>query len=1315
MNSAKRRTYPLTDAQRGVVMAIIAEPASTAYNLPCAISLPAYVDIPRLQHALRTIVAARPTLRTRFIEDVATGSVRQYAASDLEVAIPVLQMSDDEVRDYAEHRFARPFKLFGQENLFRIEILQTPTQAHLLIDISHAVVDGLTLARWLLQRDLPDAYAGRELCEERRSIFEIAEAENAAYGDERYEASHRWFSERFADVEFARISTEKPSEGGQLLTTEVKMPRKGAERWCRRNGIRPELLFLGAFGLTLAKLSGTLKPAFCILHHGRTEPGALRAYGMFVRSMPMLINADGDLTTRQYFDLLRENEAETLRHAAYPVSHLYREIGTTPAATFGFQTSSIREMLRLDDRLLPGRQLPRSGVRGDLSCTVYVAEKDFALRVETSSEQHSATILRRIARALKFCAEQLMCDASQPIGKIRLVKENEFYRLRDLGDGKRVYLNTFSDLRVRMELYSTKRPNDVAILDENGETTYGELGRLIAQRKEEFSKMGVKEGDLVGISTSRNRDFIVEIFALWALGAAFSPAREGTKRKKPKILRHNLPTEGAGTAYVIYTSGSTGTPKGVIVPHEAIANLASFVHETWRITPQSRIACHSSFAFDASLEDIFGALHAGATLCIIPESLRRDPEAVSRYLAENNITGGCFTTSFGLQLRTEDIPLDYICLGGELLTQIPRAHAHTRILNTYGPTEFCVNATWHKVSKRRLYDEIPIGRPVWNTQASVVDPHGQLLPRGFQGELWLEGVQAATGYLDDAELTAKKFVERDRFSHPAYCTGDIVRWNEHGELIFVGRRDRQVKLRGYRIEPAEIESAMRSIKGVQEAAADVRRVGEHMEICAFYTAAQNLQPSELRNALKAKLPEYMMPSRIQQLEQFPLNSSGKISIRKLPTPNIMPQQVEAPQNETERLWCEAFGEVLGSDNVGRTTDFFDAGGTSLMAVELIAAARRRHLEATYSDVFAKTTPEQLASSHSEEPKREKAPRKGAQKPRADIHSAPETTTSYLITGAAGFLGAHLLREIWERTDGRIACFVHDKDETPRETLLRSLTYYFGNEMAAQIVGDKRISIGGGDIAEAADWEQFAALSHPIVIHAAADVRQFARGGEILRTNRDGTLKAIVFCLRTEGMLYFVSTISVAGLSFKLERKKKILGENDVNIGQIMLTDYVLSKTLSETDICNAVENCRLQAHILRIGNLAPRSSDGRFQPAANRSGFLQLLAALRAEIKKGEAMSEAARALAEMKVDISPVDIVAKKIADLVLSAPETREGRIATHIFSRNTLTMKEILQQGGSIASLIPEQPALSAEVLALMTQEMRPNDVSQGAWCF
>ncbi|MEG1718647.1 MAG: AMP-binding protein, partial [Bacteroidales bacterium] len=253
-------------------------------------------------------------------------------------------------------------------------------------------------------------------------------------------------------------------------------------------------------------------------------------------------------------------------------------------------------------------------------------------------------------------------------------------------------------------------------------------------------------------------------------------------------------------AYMIYTSGSTGKPKGVMIPHRAKLNFIHFVAKRWELSADSHICCHSNFGFDASVEDLYPVLSVGGTLHILSTELRENLPGLYDYICRHGITGGCYTTQYGVLLAsTYDLPIDYICLGGEKLSSNPNTKA--RVYNTYGPTEFTVDATYFELEHGKYYKNIPIGRPLYNSSAYIVDKNNHLVPRGVEGELCLIGRQIARGYWNRPELTAEKFIDCPFIEgEKMYRTGDLARWNEDGDLEYLGRIDSQVKLRGFRIE-----------------------------------------------------------------------------------------------------------------------------------------------------------------------------------------------------------------------------------------------------------------------------------------------------------------------------------------------------------------------------------------------------------------------------------------------------------------------------------------------------------------------------------
>ena len=242
-----------------------------------------------------------------------------------------------------------------------------------------------------------------------------------------------------------------------------------------------------------------------------------------------------------------------------------------------------------------------------------------------------------------------------------------------------------------------------------------------------------------------------------------------------------------GLAYMIYTSGSTGKPKGVMISHRAKANFMHFISKEWGHNAKSRIFCHSSFSFDASIEDLYPVLTVGGTLYIVPQEARRDMDLLQQFIVSNGITGGSFTTQFGqmLLLQYPDLPVKYIVIGGEKMTVVPQCNC--RLINTYGPTEFTVDSTFYEVEKGREYKNIPIGRPLYNLAGYVVDKYGHLMPQGVPGELCLAGPQIANGYWHREDLTREKFTNVLFTSDKVYHTGDLVRYNEDGDIEYLGR------------------------------------------------------------------------------------------------------------------------------------------------------------------------------------------------------------------------------------------------------------------------------------------------------------------------------------------------------------------------------------------------------------------------------------------------------------------------------------------------------------------------------------------------
>jgi len=406
-------------------------------------------------------------------------------------------------------------------------------------------------------------------------------------------------------------------------------------------------------------------------------------------------------------------------------------------------------------------------------------------------------------------------------------------------------------------------------------------------------------------------------------------------------------------AYVMFTSGSTGVPKGVMVSHGAIANQMRWSQERFPLGPDDRVLHNASYSFDVAVWELFAPLRAGACVVLPSEEEHRDPSALARLLRQQRVTVmACVPSLLRALLEDADFArcdaLRLLFCGGEPLPRdlhdrfremLPRC----RLVHLYGPTEAAITSLFFECDAALAEERVPLGRPVTGLRAHVVDEQLHLAPCAVPGEIALAGVGLADGYLGRPDLTAERFVPDPYATAPGarlYRTGDLAKRRADGTLSFVGRADHQVKVRGFRIEAGEIETALERMSGVARAAAVARRDGGEARLVAYVASAGGAPPSEaeMRAELRRVLPEYMVPSLFVTLEALPLNANGKIDRAALPEPGKTVRSAEwvAPRTPVEETICEVWQAVLGRDRVGAGDDFFEIGGDSLLATQVVA-------------------------------------------------------------------------------------------------------------------------------------------------------------------------------------------------------------------------------------------------------------------------------------------------------------------------------------------------------------------------------------------
>jgi nonribosomal peptide synthetase DhbF len=419
-----------------------------------------------------------------------------------------------------------------------------------------------------------------------------------------------------------------------------------------------------------------------------------------------------------------------------------------------------------------------------------------------------------------------------------------------------------------------------------------------------------------------------------AAAVAGLPGGEVTDRERtsPLLLAH--------PAYVIYTSGSTGRPKGVVVSHLGLASLSEFLIRTLGIGPGSRVGQVASLSFDAAVMELLMSLPAGAAL-VLPEQGPLAGDVLAEALGELRVSHALVSPAALAGVAAGRLPgLECLIVGGEACPgELAAAwSAGRRMFNAYGPTEVTVVAT---TSGPLPGDGAPlIGGPIWNVRAYVLDGRLGVVPAGVAGELYLAGAGLARGYLNRAGLTAERFVACPfGAGERMYRTGDLVRWRDGGELEFLGRVDEQVKVRGFRVEPAEVEAVLAGQRGVGRAVVVVRedRPGDRRLVgYVVPVAGGGVDPAGVRAAVARVLPGYMVPAAVVVVDALPLSVNGKLDRRALPAPEYARGLAREPSTPAEEILCELFAQVLGVDRVGVSDSFFDLGGHSLLAAMLVA-------------------------------------------------------------------------------------------------------------------------------------------------------------------------------------------------------------------------------------------------------------------------------------------------------------------------------------------------------------------------------------------
>jgi amino acid adenylation domain-containing protein len=1028
------RTAPSTEPQREIWLATrVGVDASLAFNESVTLRFAGLVDFEAMRRALKALVQRHEALRMTFSGDGLTLCIAQSA--DVDLALIDCSRADPSERgeiwkQSLTSAVEEPFDLEGGP-LVRATMVRCGEDDHRLIfTIHHIVCDGWSTAvlvrDWAalytaLAHDAPVALAApmpfSTYARERAGQLAISQQAD----DERY------WTHQFASGDIPVL--DLPSERGRPALKTYRSRRedmfldavlvKRLKEFAIKERASLFTVLLAGFNVLIHRLTSQEDVIVGIPIAGQSVDGYERLVGHCVHLLPIRSRIDGTLTIREVVGGLRTRVLDGLEHPHITLGRLLeqlpisRDTSRLPLVSVIFNLDKGIENLDFDGIRVEFSTNPRHLENFDVFLNAVELKSGVALECQYNSDLFEAATIRYWLEAYRCLLEGAAESADRTIGRLPLVPDSQMQLLRQWNQTAAECPNVCVHQLVEAQVDRT--PDATAVEFKGCTISYRDLERRANHLAARLRAAGVEPGTLVGLYVERSIEMVVGILAILKSGGGYVPLDPGYPADRlafmvsdsgmnvlvtengrhqqlpfqvrtvlcvgdeyvsdPEGSRVDLPALDPETvAYVIYTSGSTGQPKGVLVPHRSVVNLLTSVKTRPGMTAADVVLAITTLSFDIAVSELLLPLTVGARIVLAGRDVASDGVQLLRLIRTAGVTFIDATPSTWrllLDAGWDGDSVKAICTGEALpkdlaVALVDRADS---VWNGYGPTEATVWSTFHEVTKP--VDRILIGSPIANTRIHILDVHGQPVPIGVPGELYIGGAGVTKGYLNRPDLTRERFVD-DVFSEiggsKLYRTGDNARYLGGGEIECLGRNDDQVKLRGFRIELGEIENVLSHHPAVVRVAAVAREDHPGDRRLVAYVVVRNAQEatdSALRAHVQSTLPSYMIPAAFVRLDVFPLTPSGKIDRRRLPAPpteSAAPiESFVAPRTPTEAMLADLWQQALGIGRVSVHDDFFALGGHSLLASQILARLRRDHrIELLFRKMFEAPTVALLA-------------------------------------------------------------------------------------------------------------------------------------------------------------------------------------------------------------------------------------------------------------------------------------------------------------------------------------------------------------------
>lgn len=1011
---------PLSYAQERLWFIDRFEGPSSTYNIPQLLRLSGHLDPVALRIALHDVVVRHEALRTVFEEIDGRPYQRVIDSAELDLFWEDRGFVEPEaVSEVVSAVSSYQFDLSADLPL-RASLLQSGPEDFVLVLVLHHIAgDGGSMAP--IARDLSEAYRSRIGGNAPAwSGLQVQYADYALWqrellGDEADPTSLQsvqaeyWRKELEGVPQPLALPTDRARPVASSFSggiVDFALPGEmliRIEELARSRGVTVSMVFQAALAALLHRIGGGNDLSIGSPIAGRTDDALNDLVGFFVNTWVLRVRPQPDQAFESLLDEVRDQALAAYENQDVPFERLVELLRPERSTAhhplfqvmFAWQ-NNVRPEIALPGLDVSVEPVTTGTAKFDLFFNLSPDDTGQSVigGVEYATDLFDRSTVEQITARFVRVIEQIVADPAQRLGAVDVLSQGERELLSDGLNDTAVTVEP-ATVTALFERQVRKTPAAPAVIRGDAITSYDELNRRANRLSRWLIDQGVGPESRVAVLLPRSADLVTALLAIHKAGGSYVPVDPDYPAARVKFVVSDcapvlvldeeqlaapdlaaygdddplVPVAMTNTAYTIYTSGSTGTPKGVVIEHGAFVNFLVSMQDRLNLTASDKLLAVTTVSFDIAGLELFLPLLAGAAVVMADKEQTSQPAVVFDLLERFSVTIMQATPSLWQMLVTHDparLAGLRVLTGGEAL---PAALAETvagraaEVTNLYGPTETTI---WSTVSEVASGMAPTIGRPICNTQVFVLDSSLQPLPVGAPGDLWIAGDGVARGYHGRPALTAERFAANP-FGAPGsrmYRTGDTARWSTANELEFVGRSDHQIKVRGFRIEPAEIEHVLTDHPEVRQAVViaredqpgDVRLVG-------YVTRAGENAPvgDELRGLVGSRLPAYMIPAAVMVLAELPLTPNGKLDRSALPRPELVGETYRAPSTRLEVQLCDVFADVLGIERVGVDDNFFALGGHSLLATRLIARARIvLGIEIPIRTVFAAPTVSGLA-------------------------------------------------------------------------------------------------------------------------------------------------------------------------------------------------------------------------------------------------------------------------------------------------------------------------------------------------------------------